>query len=270
VRIDVRTSIVDALGIVRGQLVSLVGAGGKTSLMYALGRDLAALGHPVLLTTTTRIMYPPAGEAANLVVGEETEATLALIEARLGGMRLVLAGRARIDSKLAGFSPSFLEEIRRRMGALTIVAECDGARGKSLKVPREHEPPVAPSTDVMVVIVGADCLGKPLSSEEVFEGEMVAAVAGVDSGYLVDRMVVAKAVLSTESYLGRKPPQAKLCVFINKVDVENLDRAGPGSGRGQVTSAFEVGMALKSDAAVERVVYGSLERVAAKGFLVLS
>jgi probable selenium-dependent hydroxylase accessory protein YqeC len=270
VRIDVRASLVDALGIAAGKLVSLVGAGGKTSLMYALGRELAALGHPTLLTTTTRIMYPTAGDAANLVVGEETEATLALVEARLVSARLVFAGRARIDSKLAGFSPAFVEAIRRRMGALTIVAECDGARGKSLKVPREHEPQVAPSTDVMVVIVGADCLGKPLSSEEVFEGEMVAAVAGVDLGYLVDRMVVAKTVLSTESYLGRKPPQARLCVFINKVDVENLDRGGAGGGGGQVTSAFEVGMALKSDAAVDRVVYGSLDRSAAKGFLVLS
>ena len=268
-RIDLRTSLVDALGIAPGKLVSLVGAGGKTSLMYALGRELAALGHPALLTTTTRIMYPAAGDAANVVVGEETDATLALIEARLGGARLVLAARAKIDSKLAGFSPAFLEEIRRRMRALTIVAECDGAKGKSLKVPREHEPPVAPSTDVFVVMLGADCLGKPLSSEEIFEGELVAAVAGVDLGHLVDRRVVVKAVLSSESYLGRKPPQARLCVFINKVDVENLDRPGLEGGWSQVTSAFEVGMALKSDAAVDRVVYGSLERSAAKGFLVL-
>jgi probable selenium-dependent hydroxylase accessory protein YqeC len=270
VRIDLRTSLADALGIVPGKLVGLVGAGGKTSLMYALGREIAALGHPVLLTTTTRIMYPAAGEVADLVVGDETDATLARIEARLRSARLVLAGRARIDSKLAGFSPAFVEEIRRRNEAITIIAECDGAKGKSLKVPREHEPPLAPSTDVLVVMLGADCLGKPLSSEEVFEGELVAAVAGVDLGHLVDCRVVAKAVLSSESYLGRKPPQARLCVFINKVNVENLDRLGPDGGRGQVTSAFEVGMALKSDAAVDRVVYGSLERSAAKGFLVLS
>ncbi|HVP58754.1 MAG TPA: selenium cofactor biosynthesis protein YqeC [bacterium] len=269
-RIDLRTSLVEALGVKPGELVSLVGAGGKTSLMYALGHELAALGRPVLVTTTTRIMYPAPAEAAHVVIGDENDATLSRLEAALAGARLVLAARAKLDSKLAGFSPAFLETIRRRVQGLAIVAECDGAKGKSLKVPRQHEPPVAPSTDVFVVLIGADCLGKPLSADEVFEGELVRAVAGVNGGAVVDSRVIARAVLSSESYLGRKPPGARLCVFLNKVDVENLDRLASAAGRTGATSAFEVGMALRSNAAVDRVVYGSLERSAGKGFLVLS
>jgi probable selenium-dependent hydroxylase accessory protein YqeC len=205
-----------------------------------------------------------------VVLGEETEATLALVEARLRASGLVLAGRSRLDSKILGFAPAFLEEVRCRDRSLTIVAECDGARGKSLKVPKPDEPPVAASTDVFVVMVGADCLGKPLLSEEVFEGEMVAAVAGVDVASLVDRRVVVRAVLSSDSYLGRRPAGARFCVFINKVDVESLDRPGPDANRGQVASAFEVGLALKTDGAVDRVIYGSLQHSAAKGFLVLN
>jgi len=270
VRIDLRTSLADALGVVTGNLVSLVGAGGKTSLMYALGREMASAGHPALLTTTTRLRYPAVGEIADLVLGEETAATKAAIESRLAGSRLVLAGRMKVDSKIAGFSPAFLESLRSRDAAWTIVAECDGAMGKSLKVPRDHEPPLAASTDILVVMVGADCLGKSLRSEEVFEGDLVAAVAGVEVGAVVGSKIIARAVLSPRSYLGRKPPAARFCVFMNKVDVDNLDRPGPDADRSQVASAFEVGMALKTDSAVDRVIYGALERPPAKGFLVLS
>jgi len=269
VRIDLRTSLADALEVMPANLVSLVGAGGKTSLMYRLGRELAEGRHPALLTTTTRLAYPTAGEAAQVVLGEEVEATLELVEARLAASAPVLAGRTRQDGKIIGFAPDFVEALRRRLSGATIVAECDGARGKSLKVPKPHEPPVAASTDILVVLVGADCFGRPLLGEDVFDGELVAAVAGVDATGCVDRRVVVKAVLSSDSYLGRKPPGARFCVFINKVDVASLDRAAPDANRGQVTSAFEVGLALKSDAAVDRVIYGSLHHSASNGFLVL-
>lgn len=259
----------DAFDVAFGNLVSIVGAGGKTSLMYGLGREVASGGHPALLTTTTKIMYPPANEIADVVLGEETEATAAEIGRRLRTKGRVLAGLARLEAKITGFSPAFVETLRCAGSTWTIVAECDGAKGKSLKVPKDDEPPVALSTEIFVVVIGADCLGKALTSDEVFEPERVAAVAGVGLDATVDKQVVMKAVLSGESYLGRKPPQARFCVFINKVDVEGLDRPGPDANRGQVTSAFEVGLALKSNSMVERVVYGSLQRGPGKGFLVI-
>lgn len=44
-----------AFGIARGDVVSLIGAGGKTSTMVALAHELADEGWRVLVTTTTRI-----------------------------------------------------------------------------------------------------------------------------------------------------------------------------------------------------------------------
>jgi probable selenium-dependent hydroxylase accessory protein YqeC len=270
VRLDLSTSLAAALAVAGGNLVSIVGAGGKTSLMYGLGREMAASGHAVLLTTTTKLAYPATTEIAQVVLGEEGDALADELERRLAEQRLVLAGRARLDSKIVGFSPDFLERLRARDRTLTIVAECDGAKGKSLKVPNDREPPLAPSTDLLVVLVGADCLGRPLCSDEVFNPEMVAAVAGVGLDRVVDKHVVVKAVLSGESYLGRKPEASRFCVFINKVDIDGVGGTGPAADRGRAALAFEVGMALKSDAAVERVIYGSLQRGGSKEFLVLS
>ena len=269
-RLDLRTSLSEALGIAPGNLISIVGAGGKTSLMYGLGRELARCGCPVLLTTTTKIMYHSPGELADVVLGEETEATLAEIARRLQDKGLVLAGRSQVEGKIVGFSPRFVESLRTCEPKPTVIAECDGARGKSLKVPRADEPPVAQSTDVYVAVAGADCLGKPLTSDEVFEPEMVASVAKVGVDAVVDRQVVVAAMLAPQSYLGRKPPEARFCVFINKVDVQDLNQVGPDTDRSRTSLAFEVGLALKTCAEVDRVIYGSLEKNLWKGFLVLT
>ena len=47
-----------ALELERGDLVSLVGAGGKTSLLEALASEQAADGKAVLATTTTHVFRP--------------------------------------------------------------------------------------------------------------------------------------------------------------------------------------------------------------------
>ena len=44
-----------AFNVARGDVVSLIGAGGKTSTMVALAHELADEGWRVLVTTTTRI-----------------------------------------------------------------------------------------------------------------------------------------------------------------------------------------------------------------------
>ena len=46
-------SLADRIGIGEHELISIVGAGGKTTILSTLGRDLAAPSHRVILTTTT-------------------------------------------------------------------------------------------------------------------------------------------------------------------------------------------------------------------------
>lgn len=278
-RIDLSTSLCEALNVTAGMLVSIVGAGGKTSLMYGLGREIACAGEPALVTTTTKIMYPVASdcaEAAEVVLGDETDETAGRIGRALGAQegakpgRMVVAGKTRLDSKIAGFSPAFVDALHQGNPAWSVIAECDGARGKSLKVPREEEPPLAASTDLYVVVAGADCLGKPIAAEEIFEPEAVARLAGVELSATVGAGVLAKSVLSESSYIGRKPPRARCCVFINKVGVEGFEATGEDSDRCRVTCAFEAGLALKSHPEVERVVYGSLKLGGHSGLLVLT
>jgi len=48
----------EALELDRHRIISLVGAGGKTSLMFAMAGELSARGNHVITSTTTKIFKP--------------------------------------------------------------------------------------------------------------------------------------------------------------------------------------------------------------------
>ena len=48
----------DALGVARGEMISLIGAGGKTTTMFRLAKEMRDQGCKVLVTTTTQILKP--------------------------------------------------------------------------------------------------------------------------------------------------------------------------------------------------------------------
>ena len=178
---------------------------------------------------------------------------------------VLLAGRERVDSKIAGYSPGFVEKLHSALPGRTVIAECDGAMGRSLKVPRESDLPLAESTSVYIVVVGADSFHKPLTSDVVFNPDEVARVAGVGLDSEVSQPVLVKTILSPQSYLGRKPRGARLTVLINKVDTASFDKhCFRGGG-----SPLNMGLALKEHPDVCRVAIGSVRQGRRGAFLVL-
>ena len=63
-----------------GGVISLVGAGGKTTLMFRLARELADTGERVLTTTTTRILRPTKEQSASVVVSHDVKETASIAD----------------------------------------------------------------------------------------------------------------------------------------------------------------------------------------------
>src|SRR4030043_2196231 len=63
----------ESLGLKAKELISLVGAGGKTTLMFRLAKELVAGGKKVVTTTTTKILEPTSDETAFLIVNQDEE-----------------------------------------------------------------------------------------------------------------------------------------------------------------------------------------------------
>ncbi|MBW2707410.1 MAG: putative selenium-dependent hydroxylase accessory protein YqeC, partial [Deltaproteobacteria bacterium] len=64
------TSLRQALMLGDGGVISLVGAGGKTSLMFKLAHELSRTGGSVLTTTTTKILEPEPDQSSCVIVSD--------------------------------------------------------------------------------------------------------------------------------------------------------------------------------------------------------
>jgi probable selenium-dependent hydroxylase accessory protein YqeC len=215
-RSPAKDGLLGALGVVRGGVVAVVGAGGKTSLAYRLAGEARRAGLRVVVTTTTHMGALAEGVTGPLLVEAEGDLVAALRRAlETEGRATVLGRRLRAD-KLEGLAPERVDALARE--ADLVVVEADGARGRSLKAPADHEPVLPGSTTLCVVLAALDVLGEPLGEERVHRLPRVLALTGRRSGDLVDEAVLATTLGHPGSYPGRIPTGVGGVAFLNKVE----------------------------------------------------
>jgi molybdenum cofactor cytidylyltransferase len=96
--------------------------------------------------------------------------------------------------------------------------EADGSRMRPFKAPAGHEPVIPAETTLVLIVVGADILGKPLDGDHVHRPELVAALCGAPLGTRITPEMVARVLAHPEG--GRKgvPAGARVVALINKVE----------------------------------------------------
>jgi probable selenium-dependent hydroxylase accessory protein YqeC len=217
--------ILRAFGVVRGDVVAVVGAGGKTTLVYRMASEARAVGLTVLVTTTTHMgTMDEEVTGPVLVDGESADTLVALGEALARDGRATLLGRRVRPDKLEGIAPARVDVLAPL--ADLVLVEADGARGRSLKVPAPHEPVLPGSTTVVVVVCAMDALGQPLDDEHVHRVELVRAATGVEAGEAVDEDCLAAALRHQDGYPSRIPARARAGVFLNKAEDDAALDAG--------------------------------------------
>lgn len=210
--------ILQALRVGRGDVVAVAGAGGKTTLCYALAREARAAGWTVLVTTTTHMGVLPRETTGPVLVEADGDTRGALREALAREGRATLLGRRVRDDKLEGVAKERVDELRAL--ADLVVIEADGARGRSLKTPLPHEPVIPASATLLAVLAALDVLGQPLSDERVHRLERVLAVTGAVAGERVSPSLVAAALLDPAGYPKQLRAGLRAGVFLNKVEDE--------------------------------------------------
>lgn len=142
------------------RVISFVGAGGKTTLLYTLAEELAALGYRVLVTTTTHMVKPEQnycewGEQVHVREGE-----------------VLTVGISCGDEKIKGMEGKEYEVLLKQADFLLI--EADGSKRMPLKVPAKHEPVLIPETDLVVGVLGFHSVGKKIGEVSHREKEVAA------------------------------------------------------------------------------------------------
>ena len=133
----------------KGHIVSLVGGGGKTTLLYAMADHCARKGWRVLVITTTHIRQPAACYAPDK----------AALSALWQTGHYVVIGTPAENGKLTLPPPQLL---RRMAQADAVFVEADGAKHYPCKLPAAHEPVLLPQSDIVLAVAGLSALGKPL------------------------------------------------------------------------------------------------------------
>ncbi len=188
-----------------GHVVSLVGAGGKTTVMYGLARAYAQGDRKVIVTTTTHIQRP-----CDFPVAEDIH-TLKLL---LRTHPIVVAGKDAGNNKLK--MPDGFELFAYQKLAGLILIEADGAKRLPCKAPELWEPVILPGCDIVLGVMGLDALGKPLG-EVFFRKERVMEILHVDECHCMEEADLA-AILSGESGTKKDVGGREYYVVLNKCD----------------------------------------------------
>jgi molybdenum cofactor cytidylyltransferase len=221
--IDSGFGLVDALSVGAGDVVSLVGAGGKTTILFSLATDLRKRGFSVVTTSTTRMQIPVTPTTAPpLVVVDDEDNWLTTVKSRLAryGSVTVIQRRER-DDKLHGVESIMIDPLRSL--ADCVIVEADGARGRSLKAPASHEPVIPDETTLTIVVVGLDVLDQRLDADQVHRLEVVTNLSRTAPGMEVTEEVVAAALV--KGYLPKIPKGSRHIVFLNKASDYRLRAA---------------------------------------------
>ena len=194
-----------------GHVVSLVGGGGKTTLLYNMARMSAEEGSRVLVTTTTHIGKPRQNFAKNAQEARKLWArgTYAVIGTQ-EGQRLSMPDRKLLDELM-------------KEADLTVI-EADGAKGLPCKAPRDKEPVILPQCDMVTAVLGVSAIGRPIR-EVCFCLEEVRALLGVEETHILSEQDAAK-ILASEAGSRKGVGQREYFVVLNQCDDDKRRKCG--------------------------------------------
>lgn len=245
-------SLGEALGLRGREVISLVGAGGKTTLMFRLAKELILTGRKVVTTTTTKILEPSSEETPCLYVHDDEESLKQFVLQHIDRYHHITIARERLEStKLKGISSDLAGVLCNASEIDIMIIEADGAAGRPVKAPREWEPVIPPASTLVIGILGVDGVGKELNEQNLFQAERISELTGIPVGREMTYEAMAILMTHPQGIFKGTPPSSRRVAFINKVDIQN----GKGWGREIAEKIFE-----KKPPQIERVVLGQLRR----------
>jgi probable selenium-dependent hydroxylase accessory protein YqeC len=246
-------NISQAFNIENNEVISLVGSGGKTTLMFTIARELGSAGNKVITTTTTKIAScePEQYGSPLMILKQDEERTVKPILDQLNKHRqiTIAAGELPEARKLKGLKPETIDRLAE-VKAGTIIIEADGASRKPLKAPNDTEPVIPRSTTLLIPVIGLDALNRPLTAENVFRAEIAADLLGISPGEKMNEILIARLLTHARGITKGTPETARIIPFINKCDLPD----GSENGRKLAREIIALGYPR-----IKKVVLGQLK-----------
>lgn len=204
--------------------VAFIGAGGKTTALFQLARQLPA---PVIVTATSHlgIWQIPFADKHMII---ETPGALEEIEEGLRGVILVTGSIE--EDKTKPIKDNLLDWLHQFCGyhSIPLLIEADGARQKPLKAWAGHEPPLPSFVDHVLQVAGLAGLGKLLNDEFVHRPELFSKLSGLNIGEPLTPESLIRVLAHVEGGLKNIPIGARVSTLLNQADTPELQSLAHG------------------------------------------
>lgn len=226
------------------QTICFVGAGGKTTSLFQLARQLINKQNKrVIVTTTTHLGAWQVPLADQHIIAKNIND---LDRIPLSGVILVSAGIEK--ERVNPVNESILYWLREysRIQNIPLLIEADGSRQKPVKAPAIYEPPTPIFSDTVIVVAGLSSLGKPVNDEHVHRAEFFSQLSGLHIDQAITPDAIIRMLTHPQGGLKNIPPNARRIVFLNQADTPESQSVG-GNMTPQLLEHFD------------SVIVGSLE-----------
>ena len=186
-------------------IISLVGGGGKSTLLVYLAERFAARGMRTAAITTTRTIF--STDVCQRI--EACRAVWAQGEYAACGEKLE-SGKYRAPQQ------ALLEQLLKE--AEIIIVEADGAHMLACKAPAEHEPVILPESDILIGVMGLEVMGCAVG-EVCHRPQHVCALLGCSEDHCLTAQDMA-ALLASDKGARKNVGSRDFYAVLNKCDDE--------------------------------------------------
>jgi probable selenium-dependent hydroxylase accessory protein YqeC len=202
------------LSLKEGSIVSVVGAGGKTTFIFSLAQELRAK-YKVLVTTTTKIFVPLRNQYDFIVMDDEELQIEKYCQSKRKGI-YVFGTLIDEEEKLRGLSDAKLRNISKFFDYVLI--EADGSKRKPIKGWNETEPMISSNTTATIGILDVQVLGKEINEDLVHRVDKFLELTGTHRNQIIEISHLEALIFSEKGLF--KNAAGEKSLFINKVEDE--------------------------------------------------
>lgn len=194
-------------------IVTITGAGGKTSLIFFLAKKLAQFGK-VLITTTTKMYKPSSENYETLKIGDKTY---------LGKEKNIsIIAKSEINGKITSLTYEEIEKLKDNFDYILI--EADGAKEKLLKFWNDTEPCIPNFVTKVIGVINCEIFNQDFNENNIHRFKLAPKNLLEFNNKKIDADFLSRYILSAD-YFKNTPSCAKKFIFFNGIDGENqLDK----------------------------------------------
>lgn len=209
-------------------VVSVIGAGGKTTTIHRLADEYVQSKKQVIVMTTTHMMQETHPWVCMVEEGSEQESVRTKMQKILRTHGQLWIGSPTHAGKMSQPPLWCMEEIYAQQ--IPVLIEADGAKRLPLKVPAPHEPVILSWTTHVISVYGMDSIGKTIE-ECCCRCEIAEELLGCDGRKEVEPEDIAFLAGSERSGKKGCPKDAEYIVVLNKADTEEKRQQALKIGR---------------------------------------